>query len=241
MSASLVISNLHAGYGGKAILRGVDVDMPSGSALTVIGPNGSGKSTLLKAVTGLVRLSAGTIHLDGRLLNGLGAPARTRQGIAYVPQEGNVFRNLTVFDNLRLGAEHTGMRDGAGLAHRLGDVLDFFPELQDVLKKSAGLLSGGQRQMVAMASALMQSPRILVLDEPSAGLSPLNAARLFDSIRRIRETGVTMLLIEQNVKLGLSVADRGLVLVGGAVRRLAAASELAADGDLYRLFLGVGE
>ena len=239
MAASLTLAGVHAGYKGNAILHGVDLQLPAGSALTVIGPNGSGKSTLLKTVTGLVRPSAGSIHLDGLDLTRSDAPARARAGIAYVPQEGNVFRNLAVLENLRLGWEFLHPRSqGAQLRGRLDYVLALFPEIQPFLRTPAGLLSGGQRQMVAMASAMMQSPRLLVLDEPSAGLSPKNASSLYQIVARIRSTGLTLLLIEQNITLGLEAAQTGLLLVAGQVRLLAPAAQLLADEKLHQLYLG---
>jgi ABC-type branched-subunit amino acid transport system ATPase component len=239
MAASLTLAGVHAGYKGNAILHGVDLQLAAGDALTVIGPNGSGKSTLLKTVTGLVRPSAGSIHLDGLDLTHSDAPARARAGIAYVPQEANVFRNLAVLENLRLGWEFLHPRSTAAqLRERLDYVLALFPEIQPFLRTPAGLLSGGQRQMVAMASAMMQSPRLLVLDEPSAGLSPKNAGLLYQIVARIRETGLTLLLIEQNITLGLAAAQTGLLLVAGQVRLLAPAAQLLADKNLHQLYLG---
>ncbi|WP_196812876.1 ABC transporter ATP-binding protein [Cupriavidus sp. WS] len=237
----LVLAGVSAGYRGKDILHGVSFTVPPGGALTVIGPNGSGKSTLLKAVAGLLPLSAGSVRLGGRELGPLDAPARARLGLAYVPQEGNVFANLSVADNLRLGWEflHAGRGAGGAARRRRQEyVLDLFPEIRARLPGSAGLLSGGQRQMVAMASALMQTPSLLVLDEPSAGLSPRNAALLFEVIARIRATGITLLMIEQNVRLGLAAADTGLVLAAGQVRLVAPAAGLADDDAVRQLYLG---
>lgn len=239
MSAALSLQGVHAGYGGKDILHGIDFELEQGGALTVVGPNGSGKSTLLKAVVGLLPLSRGAIALHGKPVEALSALARSRLGLAYVPQERNVFANLSVADNLRLGWEFLHPRmEASARRDRLDYVLQLFPEIRDRLSASAGLLSGGQRQMVAIASALMQTPSLLVLDEPSAGLSPRNAGLLFESIARIRATGITLLMIEQNVKLGLAAADRGLVLVAGQVRLLAPAHELLTDDRLHRLYLG---
>ncbi|MHA7685649.1 ABC transporter ATP-binding protein [Cupriavidus sp. PET2-C1] len=239
MKTGLRLHGVCAGYQGKDILHEVSFEIPRGGALTVIGPNGSGKSTLLKSVVGLLPLSAGTIHLGDGPIGTLDAPARARLGLAYVPQEGNVFANLPVSDNLRLGWEFLHPRAGAGARReRLDYVLELFPEIRGRLATSAGLLSGGQRQMVAIASALMQTPSLLVLDEPSAGLSPRNAGLLFESIARIRATGITLLMIEQNVKLGLAAADTGLVLAAGQVRLVAPAAGLAADDAVHRLYLG---
>ncbi|NGM86973.1 ABC transporter ATP-binding protein [Parapusillimonas sp. SGNA-6] len=252
MSASLTVRGLTAGYGGKPIIHGVDLEVPAGGALTIVGPNGSGKSTLLKAIVGLVGALEGSIHLDDTPITGLPAPARTRLGLAYVPQEANVFRNMSVHENLRLGweAQHArrsgftrkatqNQQQRTQLADKLDETLALFPEIKPHTNTLAGLLSGGQRQMVAVAAAMMLEPGLLVLDEPSAGLSPKNAGLLFEIIRRIRDVGLTLLMIEQNVQLGLTVADRGLVLVMGRVRRVAPAAQLAADGTLAELFLGV--
>jgi len=239
MSVSLRLSGIEAGYGQARILHGVDLDVPAGGALTIVGPNGAGKSTLMRTVVGLLQASAGTLHLGGRDIGGFDAPARARAGLAYVPQENNVFRNMTVRDNLRLGWEFLH-RGAAGLQarRRLDDVMDLFPELRPKLDTQAGLLSGGQRQMAAMAAALMQGPALLVLDEPSAGLSPRNAGLLFASIARIRATGVSLLMIEQNVGLGLSVADQAAVLAAGRIRARAPAAELLALPGFKQMYLG---
>lgn len=240
MTVALRMRGITAGYGGAAILHGIDLEVPAGGALTIVGPNGSGKSTLIKTVVGLLRASGGQFELGGRDITRLDAPARARAGMAYVPQEGNVFRNMNVRENLKLGWEflHAGAARGAQ-SDRQGEVLALFPEIKDKLSTPAGLLSGGQRQMVAMAAALMQTPHMLVLDEPSAGLSPRNAGLLFESVARIRETGVTLLMIEQNVKLGLRVADRAAVLAAGRIHRVAPAAELLAEPDFHRLYMGV--
>ena len=239
MTAPLILHDVTAGYHGKAIVHGVSLDIPAGGALTVIGPNGSGKSTLLKSVVGLVPLMSGRQQLGGREIGALDAPARTRLGLAYVPQERNVFPNLSVADNLRLGWEALhGRGDCAKATQRRDAVLELFPEIADRLATPAGLLSGGQRQMAAMAAALMQNPSLLVLDEPSAGLSPRNASLLFDRIADIRKTGITLLMIEQNVRLGLRVADHGVVLVNGEIRLRASAPHLLHEADLPALFFG---
>ncbi|MCZ2495415.1 ATP-binding cassette domain-containing protein [Xylophilus sp. Kf1] len=239
MTVELQVTGLFAGYDGRDILHGVDLRLPAGGALTVIGPNGSGKSTLLKTVVGLVPVSAGSIRLGGRDVTVLDAPGRARCGLAYVPQERNVFRNMDVLDNLRTGGEFLlGRHQRGELQARIERSLELFPELRPHLRKPAGLLSGGQRQMVAMASALMQQPALLVLDEPSAGLSPRNAGLLFEAVARIRQTGISLLLIEQNVALGLAAAQAALVLVAGQVRHLGPAAELAGGADLHRLFFG---
>lgn len=239
-SPGLKLDDIAAGYHGKNILHGVSLEIAPGGALTVIGPNGSGKSTLLKSVAGLLPLSAGSIRLGDTAIDALDAPARARLGLAYVPQEGNVFPNLSVADNLRMGWDFLQPRTvgHARRRERTEAVLAMFPELRPKLNANAGLLSGGQRQMAAMASALMQNPSVLVLDEPSAGLSPRNAGLLFERIAGIRATGVTLLMIEQNVKLGLKVADTGVVLVAGQLKLSAPAAQLATDPTLHELYFG---
>ncbi|MDR0258907.1 MAG: ATP-binding cassette domain-containing protein, partial [Comamonas sp.] len=178
MSAELRLDNIVAGYGARAVLHGVSLDVAPGSSLVVVGPNGSGKSTLMRVVTGLIRPQSGCVLWEGRDITAIDAPGRARLGLGYVPQEANVFRNLSVLDNLKLGHEFIASGGAKALRQRLDAVLALFPEIVPKLNVAAGLLSGGQRQMVAMGAALMPSPRLLALDEPSAGLSPLNASRL---------------------------------------------------------------
>ncbi|WP_312462274.1 ABC transporter ATP-binding protein [Comamonas sp.] len=238
MSAELRLDNVVAGYGARAVLHGVSLDVAPGSSLVVVGPNGSGKSTLMRVVTGLIRPQSGRVLWDGRDITDLDAPGRARLGLGYVPQEANVFRNLSVLDNLKLGHEFIASGGAKALRQRLDAVLALFPEIVPKLNVAAGLLSGGQRQMVAMGAALMPSPRLLALDEPSAGLSPLNASRLFEVVQRVAQTGVTLFMIEQNTRLGLAAADQGLVLVAGQVKARAPSQELLANGQLQSLYLG---
>ncbi|MFG1301439.1 ABC transporter ATP-binding protein [Xanthobacter sp. V3C-3] len=236
--SALVLEDVIAGYRGRPVLQGVSLSVPAHASLTVVGPNGSGKSTLMKSVVGLIRPDRGRILLEGEDITRLDAPARARRGLGHVPQEANVFRSLTVRENLRLAFEFIPSRSGAALSSRLDAVLGLFPEIEPKLKVAAGLLSGGQRQMVAMGAALMPEPTVLALDEPSAGLSPRNAELLFGAISRIAGAGVTLLMIEQNTRLGLSIADQGLVLVAGQVKVCAPAAELLADGLMQKLYLG---
>jgi ABC-type branched-subunit amino acid transport system ATPase component len=234
----LVLHDVHAGYGGQPILHGVSLSVRKGERKVVIGPNGSGKSTLMKTAVGLLRPLSGQILLNGRDVTALGASERARRGLTYVPQEANVFRNMSVLENLRIGHEFIAPRGGPSFEQRLAEVLALFPEIRPKLGTMAGHLSGGQRQMVAMAAALMPGPTVLALDEPSAGLSPRNAEMLFGIIHRIADSGVTLLLIEQNTRLGLGAADNGVVLVAGQVRLAAPAADILADEDIRRLYLG---
>lgn len=227
-----------AGYGGHAILHGVSLSVRAGETLVVVGPNGSGKSTLMKTAVGLIRPFSGAVLLGDADVTSLGAPGRAARGLAYVPQEANVFRNMTVLDNLRVGHEFVAPVKGPSFAERLDAVLGLFPEIRAKLRSAAGHLSGGQRQMVAMAAALMPQPSVLALDEPSAGLSPRNAELLFEVIGRVAQSGVTMLMVEQNTRLGLGAADQGVVLVAGRIRLAAPAAEVLADPEIQRLYLG---
>lgn len=239
MGLSLTLTAIQAGYQSNTILHGVDLHVPAGGSLTIIGPNGSGKSTLLKVVAGLVRPQSGRILLGDADITAHDAPTRARAGVAYVPQEANVFRNLTVLENLQLGWEFLQLRASAQQWRvKLEAVLELFPEIRPVLGTRAGLLSGGQRQMVAIAGAMMQDPGLLVLDEPSAGLSPKNALALYAIVERIRQSGLTLLLIEQNIKLGLGAAQTGLLLVAGRIRLSAPADQLLVRDDLHQLYLG---
>ncbi len=236
--AGLELRNVVAGYGGHPILHDVSLTVNAGETLVVVGPNGSGKSTLMKTVVGLLRPFSGRIQLNGTDVSPLGAAARAAKGLAYVPQEANVFRNMTVSENLRVGYESAGGSKSRIFTHRLDAILDLFPEIRIKLRSTAGHLSGGQRQMVAMAAALMPGPSVLALDEPSAGLSPRNAELLFEIIGRVADSGVTMLIVEQNTRLGLGAADHGVVLVDGRVRLAAPATVVLADPDICRLYLG---
>jgi ABC-type branched-subunit amino acid transport system ATPase component len=236
--AGLVLREIHAGYGGQPILHGVSMTLRKGERKVIVGPNGSGKSTLMKTAVGLLRPLSGQILLNGQDVNALGASERARRGMTYVPQEANVFRNMSALENLRIGHEFIAPRGGSSFEDRLEEVLMLFPEIRPKLGTAAGHLSGGQRQMVAMAAALMPGPTVLALDEPSAGLSPRNAEVLFGIIRRIADSGVTLLLIEQNTRLGLGAADNGVVLVAGQVRLAAPAADILADEGIRRLYLG---
>jgi len=239
MNPILRVSGLHAGYGAGDILKGVDVELAAGSILTIIGPNGSGKSTLVKTLAGLLPARQGSIELEGRPLNGLGAPKRVLAGIAYVPQEYNVFRNLTVLENLKIAREFMTVRTATRSSNPLDDeLLALFPELPAKFGMLAGNLSGGQRQMLAFACALTVHPKILLLDEPSAGLSPKYIADIFATVRKVNARGVSIFMVEQNATEALRIADTCIVMANGRVRMTAPASELLAMPDLRSLYLG---
>ncbi len=232
----LAASGLVAGYGAaEEILKGADLHVGAGELVAIIGPNGAGKSTLLKAIAGLLPLKRGEVLLDGQPIGGLPARARARAGIAFVPQEANVFPTMTVRENLEMGG-FVAPR-AAGL--RIEALFARFPMLADKRRQAARTLSGGQRQVLAMAMALMVQPRLLLLDEPSAGLSPVAARSLFEGITAIHREGTAIAMVEQNAQEALRIADRGMVLLDGRTARSGPAAALAADEEVRRLFLGL--
>lgn len=233
----LAADAIRSGYGGDDIVNGVGFEVGAGEVFAVIGPNGSGKSTLIKTLAGIVPIRRGALSLFGDDVTALRAPQRIAAGMAYVPQEFNVFRNMTIAENLMLSTEFLGLR-GQGARHERERVLEMFPDVADRQHLLAGNLSGGQRQMLAFACALISSPEVLLLDEPSAGLSPKLVTEIFDKMKAVNEMGTTVVVVEQNVAAILPYSNRAMVLVNGSVRHLSAASELAAEGDLHALFLG---
>ena len=226
---------LVAGYGAAdEILKGATIHVPPGRMVAIVGPNGAGKSTLLKAIAGLLRLKSGAVRFEGADLAALPPRARARAGIAFVPQEANVFPSMSVRENLEMG----GFVAGRAAAPRIAAMLERFPMLAEKRRQPARTLSGGQRQVLAMAMALMVQPRLLLLDEPSAGLSPRAAESLFADIVAIHAEGASIAMVEQNAHEALRIADLGVVLVDGRVARHGPAADLAADPDVRRLFLG---
>ena len=224
-----------AGYRPAApILHGVSLEILPGEIVALLGPNGAGKSTLVKAIAGLVDLSSGTIRFRGTDITGLPTYRRVRAGLIYVPQSRNVFATLTVEENLRLGALHNPETASALQQH----VLELFPDLRERVSTRAGALSGGQRQMVAVGRALMASPKLMIVDEPSAGLSPRVTRSVFRQLARVRESGVAILMVEQNTTAALETADRGCVLVEGREALQGDARTLLADQNLGSLYLG---
>ncbi|SNB72575.1 branched-chain amino acid transport system ATP-binding protein [Arboricoccus pini] len=232
----LRVDRLVAGYEpGLPIVNGASLTLRAGEIVAILGPNGAGKSTLIKAIAGLVATPSGQIWLNGTDLRPLPAHKRTALGLGFVPQTENVFTRLSILDNLKLAA---GILPAAGRAAAIDDVLSLFPDLAARPALLAGRLSGGQRQMLAVARALVVKPRILMLDEPSAGLSPRLVLEVFAQLGRIRAQGITILLVEQNVKAALALADRGIVLVGGRERHEGRSADLLGDPGLGALFLG---
>jgi branched-chain amino acid transport system ATP-binding protein len=232
---ALEITRLEAGYEpGLPIVRGASLAVAEREIVAILGPNGAGKSTLVKAAAGLVPVSGGRVLLAGREITGAPAHRLVQEGLAFVPQTDNVFARLTVAENLELAAALVkAERD-----ERLGPIYAMFPDLERQRRLSAGRLSGGQRQMLAVARALIARPRVLMLDEPSAGLSPKLVGEVFAKLAEVRAGGVTLVLVEQNVKAALALADRGVVLVEGVERLVAPAAELRGDARIADLYLG---
>jgi len=230
----LSIENLSGGYGEADILHEVSLEIDTGEIVVVIGPNGAGKSTAMKAVFGLLRLSGGSVHLAGEEITNMDPAQVVNKGVCYVPQTNNVFPTLTVQENLEMGAY---IRND-DFRPRLLEIYEMFPPLAEKKKQAAGELSGGQRQMVAMGKALMLEPTILMLDEPTAGLSPIYRNEIFQIIRQINASGVPILMVEQNAKQSLAVANRGYVLVDGRNRTTGKGIDLLNDPEIATMFLG---
>ncbi len=231
----LSVEAVVAGYGPHdEILKGVSVAAEAGELLALIGPNGAGKSTLLKTIAGLLRPQRGRIGFRGGAIQGLKPREISRLGIAYVPQEANVFPSLSIRENLEIA----GYLEKAGLERHLARVFERFPALAERARRAARTLSGGERQMLAMGMALMVEPALLLLDEPSAGLSPRAADELFAAIVAIREEGVGIVMVEQNAVEALRIADRAYLLVDGRNSREGIAREIADDPEIRRIFLG---
>jgi len=230
----LQIETLVAGYGAVDILNGITLSVEPGSISVIVGPNGAGKSTAMKAIFGLAQIRSGRVLFNDDDVTRLSADRLVGRGIAYVPQERNVFRSLSVRENLEMGAF---LKPG-DIARRIEAVLELFPPLREKLKQAAGELSGGQRQMVAMGRALMLEPKLLMLDEPTAGLSPLYMDQIFDRIVAINRSGVGVLLVEQNAKQALSIGHVGYVLATGRNRFTDSTANLLANREVAESFLG---
>jgi branched-chain amino acid transport system ATP-binding protein len=229
------VEGLHAGYGLTAVLRDVSIEARSGEAIAVIGPNGAGKTTLLKTIMGMLRPSRGTVHYEGRKLDGLRAYQVARLGLVYVPAERELFPTMTVLENLELGA----FRDVRAAPERLRYVLGLFPRLDERRRQLAGTLSGGEQQMLAIGRALMAGPKVLMLDEPSTGLAPKAVAELYRQLSRLKSGGLTIVLTEQQVPLALSLTDRAYVLEQGAIHLSGRSSDLLGDPAIKKAYLGV--
>ncbi len=233
----LEVRDLRVNYGRIRALQGVSLDVAEGEIVALIGANGAGKSSTMNAISGVVRAAAGEIRLDGESLVGLPSHRVVRRGVVQVPEGRLIFAGLTIEENLRLAA--AAAHDRRRKTEELERVLGLFPMLRDRLTERGSSLSGGQAQMLALARGLIAAPRLLLLDEPSLGLAPLAAREVFDLIPRLRESGVTILLVEQNVRQALAVADRGYVLEGGRVTLDGDAGELLGDELLVSSYLGI--
>jgi branched-chain amino acid transport system ATP-binding protein len=235
-AASLTVADVVAGYGSAPVLHGVSITARSGTITAVLGANGAGKTTLLRTISGFVRTRSGLVNLDNTSLTRLAPDAIARAGVAHVPEGQGVITELDVEENLKLGLL---LRRRADRAPALADAYRRFAILSDRRRRQAATLSGGERQMLVIARALLSAPRVLLLDEPSLGLAPRAVAQVMALIRQLRdETGLTVLLVEQNARSALSIADRGAVLSQGKVVAEANAAELAADEGLRKHYLG---
>ena len=230
----LIGEEMTGGYGGADILHGCTIAVDRGEIAVIVGPNGAGKSTAMKAVFGMLKLRQGHVRLDGQDITALSPQERVRAGMGFVPQVANVFTSMTVEENLEMGAY---IRDD-DFHPTIEQIYDLFPILRQKRRQPAGELSGGQRQQVAVGRALMTRPKVLMLDEPTAGVSPIVMDELFDKIIEIARAGVSILMVEQNARQALEIADKGYVLVQGANRFTDTGAALLADDEVRRTFLG---
>ena len=232
----LKLTNLHVGYGGIKAVKGIDLEVNAGELVTLIGANGAGKTTTLKAIVGLLRPTAGSIEYSGESIAGIASHKIATRGLALVPEGRGVFANLTIEENLRMGAyarnDHTAI--AADLEHKF----TLFPRLKERAKQTAGTLSGGEQQMLAISRALMARPKLLLLDEPSMGLAPIMVQKIFEVIRDVAKSGMTILLVEQNAKLALQISQRGYVMDGGLITLAGPSPELLQNPKVREAYLG---
>ena len=232
----LQLDNVHVYYGNIAAVKGLSLRVDQGEIVTLIGSNGAGKSTTLRTISGLLQPRQGSVSLDGAPLRGVTAHGIVRRGIAHSPEGRRIFPRMTVSENLDLGAFLRHDKDGVAADRE--HVLELFPRLRERLHQLAGTMSGGEQQMLAVARALMAKPRLLLLDEPSMGLAPVLVDLIFDTIARIRSEGMTVLLVEQNARAALHVADRAYILVNGRIVAKGASEELLNRPDITQAYLG---
>ena len=233
----LKVSNLETGYGQVQILRGVSFDVHPGELVSILGTNGAGKTTTLRALSGLLPIWSGTIEFEGKAIDKKAPEEIVQKGLIQVPEGRKLFTTMTVLENLELGAYTKQTRKN--MKKNLRYCFDLFPILEERKNQMAGSMSGGQQQMLAIARALMSEPKILLLDEPSTGLSPLLTKQVFDIIREIKSNGVTVLLVEQNATQALSMSDRGYVIENGKIVIEGSAQELLNDKELKASYLGI--
>ncbi len=237
MTSMLTLTGVDAGYSGFQALFGVSLEIAAGEAVAVIGPNGAGKTTLMRVISGLIRPTAGAIDMEGADVLATPAHRILALGIAHVPENRRLFARMTVEDNLRMGAYVASARPK--FHQRLDFVYSLFPRMSERRHQFAGTLSGGEQQMCAIGRALMSDPRLLLLDEPSAGLAPVIVQQVFELVRRIRAGGLTVLIVEQNVRQVLRVVDRAYLLEAGSIRASGTSAELLASESIREAYLGV--
>lgn len=236
----LEVRNLKLSYGGITAVKGIDFYINSGELVTLIGANGAGKTTTLKVIAGLLKPSSGSIHFLGSAIGGQPAYELAELGVGLVPEGRGVFARMTILENLQMGAYvRQGSHSAKSIDHDLEVVLETFPRLRERLSQLAGTLSGGEQQMVAIARAMMARPKLLLLDEPSMGLAPLMVETIFGVIQNLNQQGMTILLVEQNARLALSMADRAYVLESGVITLSGTANELLNDDRVREAYLGV--
>jgi len=234
-SPFLIGASMTGGYGkGADILHNCTVAVNKGEIAVIVGPNGAGKSTAMKAIFGMLDMHTGTVTIDGEDITNLSPQNRVAKGMAFVPQNQNIFTSLSVEENLEMGAF---LRED-DISNTMSQVFDLFPVLKEKRKQAAGELSGGQRQQVAVGRALMTQPKVLMLDEPTAGVSPIVMDELFDRIIEVARTGISILMVEQNARQALGIADKGYVLVQGENRFTDTGANLLADPEVRKSFLG---
>ena len=231
---SLIGNNLTAGYGGVDIIKNITLEVKQGEIAVIVGPNGAGKSTAMKALLGMLKLTKGSVNFAEDDISNMLPQDRVKLGIAFVPQTNNVFTGMSVEENLEMG----GFIRTDDIHHTIEDIYNLFPVLKEKRNQNAGELSGGQRQQVAFGRALMTKPKILMLDEPTAGVSPIVMDELFSRIIEVGKTGVGILMVEQNAKQALSIADRGYVLVNGKNSREGSGQDLLNNPEVRKSFLG---
>ncbi|MGM9670741.1 MAG: ABC transporter ATP-binding protein [Oscillospiraceae bacterium] len=232
----LKIENLEVSYGAVQALRGISMEVDDGEIVSLIGANGAGKTTTLHAVTGLVPIKAGSVEYDGHDLRKIDPSKIVSMGLAHVPEGRQVFTRMTVAENLAMGAYHR--KDKKGIEADLEHVYERFPRLKERAKQLAGTLSGGEQQMVAMGRAIMSAPKLVVMDEPSMGLSPVLVKEVFDIIQTMHESGITILLVEQNAKMALAISNRAYVLENGRITMSGDANTLLHDDKVRKAYLG---
>jgi branched-chain amino acid transport system ATP-binding protein len=232
----LKVSGLKVAYGGIQAVKGVDFEVRAGELVTLIGSNGAGKTTTMKAITGLLPLNAGDIQFMGRSIKGRGAWDLVKQGLAMVPEGRGVFTRMTITENLQMGAHIRS--DKEGIAQDMERVFTTFPRLKERKDQLAGTMSGGEQQMLAMGRALMSRPKVLLMDEPSMGLSPIMVDKIFEVVRDVHGQGVTILLVEQNASRALEIADRGYVMESGVISMSGDARQMLTDPKVRAAYLG---